>query len=322
MCTAVVYSPKDNYFGRNLDLEYNYQESVTIMPRYFELKLSNGKAIREHFAMIGMAYVNNGYPLYYDAVNEVGVSMAGLNFPGNAFYYESAKEYEGIAAYELIPRVLATCGNLKEAKELLSRIRITNHAYSSQLPPTPLHWSVAYRDKSIVAEQTKDGMKIYDNPVGVLTNNPPFEYHLTNLCNYRNISAESDSCTFADDVELKEYSRGMEAIGLPGDWSSASRFVRAVFAKYNSVVEPMTEEACVNQFFHILDVVSMKRGLVRLENGKNEITLYSSCCNTDKGIYYYVTYDNRHIVAVDMHREELDGAKLAEYSIAEGRGNV
>ncbi len=322
MCTTVVYSPKDNYFGRNLDLEYNYNESVTVVPRNYKLNFTSGKCISSHPAIIGMAYVSDGYPLYYDATNEAGLSMAGLNFPGNAFYHENCGSCEGVAAYELILRVLGGCRNLVEAKELLTGICITNEAYSSLLTPTPLHWIVAYKDKSIVVEQTLAGMKIYDNPVGVLTNNPPFEYHLTNLCNYRNVCAEHTDCGFAGGIELEEYSRGMGAIGLPGDWSSASRFVRAVYAKYNSVVDDMTERACVNQFFHILDAVSMKRGLVRLEAGENEITVYSSCCNTDRGVYYYTTYDMRQPVAVDMHREELDGTKLVEYPITEGRGNV
>ena len=105
----------------------------------------------------------------------------------------------------------------------------------------------------------------------------------------------------------------MGALGLPGDLSSQSRFVRAAFVKANSLSED-GEEKSVSQFFHILNSVSQPRGCCKLESGKYEITLYTSCCNTDKGIYYYTTYDNHQISAVDMHRENLDSSVLIRYS--------
>ena len=86
MCTAAVYQTKDHYFGRNLDLEYSYQESITIAPRNYPFSFRKLPEMKTHYAIIGMAYVLEGYPLYYDATNEKGLSMAGLNFPGSAAY--------------------------------------------------------------------------------------------------------------------------------------------------------------------------------------------------------------------------------------------
>ena len=115
-------------------------------------------------------------------------------------------------------------------------------------------------------------------------------------------------------LELKTYSHGMGAIGLPGDASSLSRFVRATFVKMNSA-SGSSEAESVSQFFHILKSVEMQRGCVQTVKGLYDITIYSSCCNTDRGIYYYTTYDNSRIHAVDMHKENLHGDTLIEYPL-------
>ena len=171
--------------------------------------------------------------------------------------------------------------------------------------------------KRITVESVKDGLKIYENPVGVLTNNPTFDYHLTHLADYMQLSNQPAENRLGSDA-LQAYSRGMGAMGLPGDWSSASRFVRAAFVRQNSTCEK-SELASVGQFFHILGAVDQQRGCVRLPDGRCEITVYTSCINTDKGIYYYTTYDNSCISAVDMHRCDLDGGRLFQYPLAKNQ---
>jgi len=314
MCTAVTYKTKDHYFGRNFDLEYSYHETVTVTPRSYPFSFRHVGELTEHYAMIGMAYVLADYPLYYDATNEKGLSMAGLNFPENAVYHEMLPEKENVAVFELIPWILGQCATVGEARALLERMNVIGENFSAELPVTPLHWIIADRDKSIVVESVKDGLKVYDNPVGVLTNNPPFDYHLHNLANYMALSTEQPENMLAPGMVIKPYSRGMGAMGLPGDLSSASRFVRAVFTRCNARSGEGEAES-VSQFFHILSSVEMQRGCVHMGEGEYEITIYSSCCNTDKGIYYYVTYDNRQINAVDMRRCDLNGAALISYPL-------
>ncbi len=314
MCTAITYKTKDHYFGRNLDLEYSYKETVTITPRNYEFKFRNGKILKQHYAMIGMAYVEDGYPLYYDAINEKGLGMAGLNFPDNAFYPEEKSDKENIAPFEFIPYILANCENVNEAKELLKNINIANINFSTNLPVSPLHWIIADKELSITVESVQDGLKIYDNPVGVLTNNPTFDMQMFNLNNYMSLSTEPPVNNFAKSLNLKTYSRGMGALGLPGDLSSQSRFVKATFTKMNSLSND-SEEGSISQFFHILESVYQQRGCVHMGNEKYEITIYSSCCNMDKGIYYYKTYDNSRISAVSMNKEDLDSDKLINYDL-------
>ena len=313
MCTAITYKTKDHYFGRTLDLEYTYEEQVTVTPRNYEFEFRTKGSVKNRYAIIGMATVAENYPLYYEATNEYGLSMAGLNFPGNAHYFSMEEGKDNIAPFEFIPWILSQCKNLKEAKMLLAKINLCNIHFSDRFPLSPLHWILADKEGAITVESIEGGLRIYENPVGVLTNNPTFEYHMTHLCDYMNVTPLPPENRFGD-VPLTTYSRGMGAIGLPGDLSSASRFVRAAFVKLNSVSGDSENES-VNQFFHILGAVEQQRGCARLPDGSFEITAYTSCMNTDKGIYYYTTYENRCISAVDMHRCELEGKELYTYPL-------
>lgn len=315
MCTAITYYSKNHYFGRNLDLEYSYEEQVVITPRNYVFVFRQLPPMKRHYAMIGMAYVQDGYPLYYEATNEKGLSVAALNFPENAYYGEMLQEKDNVASFELIPWILGQCANLAEVKEILGNIQVADIAFSEKLSPSPLHWMIADKESAITVEAVRDGLKVYENPIGVLTNNPNFDYHLMNLNNYMNLSNQAPVNRFAKDVRLKEYSRGMGALGLPGDLSSASRFVRMAFNKLNSVVEEETEEASVGQFFHLLDSVSMTVGALQMPSGLYDKTVYSCCCNVDRGIYYYTTYENRQICAVDMRKEDLEGAAVIVYPL-------
>ncbi len=312
MCTAITLTTQDHYFGRNLDLEYSYIETITITPRNFPFTFRHKEAISHHYAMIGTAYVQDNYPLYYDATNEKGLSMAGLNFPDNAYYFPSKHGKDNITPYELIPWILGQCATVAEASTLLNRLNLLDEHFSSELPLSPLHWIISDKNSSIVVESLDTGLHIHDNPVGVLTNNPPFEIQRFHLNNYMNLSNDPPENHFSENLDLKKYSNGMGAMGLPGDWSSQSRFVRASFAKMNSKCGSSEEES-ISQFFHLLGAVEFPRGSVEMKKDVYEITVYSSCCNTDKGIYYYKTYENHNITAVDMHKEDLDKTELICY---------
>ena len=267
MCTAATYKTEDFYFGRTLDYECSYGEEIVIMPRNFRLQFLNMGVCESHYAVIGTAHIAKGYPLFYDAMNEKGLCMAGLNFVGNARYFKNAPDKDNVAQYEFIPYILGKCADVNEAKELISKINITN---------------------------------------------TPFDEQMLRLNDYMHLSRKQPQNNFSDKLELKTYSRGMGAIGLPGDLSSQSRFVRVAFVKANSV-SGKGETESVSQFFHILGSVDQQRGCCEVKDKEYEITIYTSCCNADKGIYYYTTYDNHRISAVDMRKENLDGNELISY---------
>ncbi len=314
MCTAATYKTKDFYFGRTLDYEFSYGDEITITPRNYAFDFRHTSTCSSHYAIIGMAHIAGNYPLYYDAINEKGLGMAGLNFVGNAVYAEPDDSKENVAQFEFIPYILSKCASVSDAKNLLASINLTDTPFSEKLPTAQLHWIIADENACITVESMADGLHIYDNPVGVLTNNPPFETQMFLLNNYMSLSAKQPQNTFANGLTLNSYSRGMGAIGLPGDLSSASRFVRAAFTKMNSI-SGESENESVSQFFHILGSVDQQRGCCEVSEGKYEITIYTSCCNAAKGIYYYTTYNNHQISAVDMHRENLDGTELIRYPL-------
>lgn len=311
MCTAAAYRPKDFYFGRNLDYEMSFGESVVITPRNYEFNFTVMGKLCSHYAMVGVAHVADNYPLYYEGINEKGLGMAGLNFVGNAVYFEEKAECDNVSPFEFIPWILCRCATVNEARQLLKKINLVSIPFSEQLPLSALHWMIADKNETIVVESVKDGLKIYDNPAHVLTNNPGFDKQLFRLNDFMGLSPYQPKNSFG--VEgLENYSRGMGAIGLPGDISSQSRFVRAAYVLANSKPGSCEEEN-VSRFFHVLGAVEQQKGCCCTDDGKWEYTIYSCCANAERGIFYYTTYDNPQITAIDMHKENLDGSTLYAY---------
>lgn len=312
MCTAASFKNKNTYFGRTLDYEFSYGEKVTITPRNYPFEFRYLGLNNNHYAIIGMAHIHNDYPMYYDAMNEYGLGMAGLNFVGNAKYNEVIEGKENVAQFEFISFILSTCKNVLEAKNKIKEINLVKTPYNEYYPAAKLHWILRDINDCIVVEAMEDGLHIYDNKTGALTNNPPFNYQLENLKNYVSLNNDEPNKSFSFNEAF--YSRGMGSVGLPGDLTSQGRFVRVVYTAHFSVASP-DENSSVNQFFHILESAWQTRGLCKI-NDKYEITIYASCMNLNEGIYYYKTYDNPQISAVYLKNENLNSSKLISYDLA------
>ena len=297
MCTALKTG---SCFGRTLDLEYTYAEQVVLSPRDFPFSMRHRPALTRHYAILGMATVAEGFPLYYDALNEHGLAMAGLNFPHSAMYSPAT---EGdVASFELIPLVLGQCENVEEAKRLLAGVRVCNTAFSEAFQPTRLHWMIADTKTSIVVEAVEEGVKIYDNPVGVMTNEPPFSSLLEQWEPFAHLTAEEPTPT------PPHLGRGSGSLGLPGDFTSPSRFVRAAFIAAHSAAEGDV----AGQFFHAMAAVEVPRGCLRLSDGKWVVSQYTSCMELREKVYYYRTYGCQRIHAVRMVTE---GVALVAYPL-------
>lgn len=312
MCTAASFKNKNTYFGRTLDYEFSYGEKVTITPRNYPFEFRHLGLNNNHYAIIGMAHIHNDYPMYYDAMNEYGLGMAGLNFVGNAKYNEVIEGKENVAQFEFISFILSTCKNVLEAKNKIKEINLVKTPYNEYYPAAKLHWILRDINDCIVVEAMEDEIHIYDNKTGSLTNNPPFNYQLENLKNYVSLNNDEPNTSFSFNEAF--YSRGMGSVGLPGDLTSQGRFVRVAYTAHFSVASP-DENSSVNQFFHILESVWQTRGLCKI-NDKYEITIYASCMNLNEGIYYYKTYDNPQISAVYLKHENLNSSKLISYDLA------
>lgn len=302
MCTAISFNANGHFFGRNLDLERGYGEGVVVTPRNYKFKMRCGEKLQKHYALIGMAAVAGDYPLYFEAANEKGLCMAGLNFPNNAVYHPENDNKINIAPFEFIPYVLGRCRDIAETEKLLLKINLVNISFSQDLPLSPLHWLISDGKKALTVESTADGLKIYENTVGILTNNPPFLKQMENLKKHSNVFLQMQ---FKNDGS-ENYSLGMESNGLPGGFSSVDRFVRAAFVKQKSPTD-ISGEIAINQFFHILGSVAMPKGSVVTPSGEYEYTRYSCCINLSEMDYYYTTYDDCQRLKISLRDYDLNG---------------
>lgn len=337
MCTSIAMKTNDFYFGRNMDLEFELNGSVVITPRNFPLVFRKTNPLKHHYAMLGMAVLSEGFPLYAEAVNEKGLCIAGLNFPDNAWYSpEEDPDKVNISPFELVHWILGNCSCINDVRQLVKNTHLVSIPFNEHLPLSPLHWHIADQGSSVVLENTRNGLSLFDNPVGVLTNNPGFEFQITNLCQFLNLTTNCPENCFSEKAQVKPFGNGLGCIGLPGDFSPASRFVKAGFLTLNSIC-PADEQGSVAQFFHLLDSVAMPRGSVIVSSstyegaapkanqqagiGQNtqknmyEITTYSCCINASRGLYYYKTYSNNQLSAIDMNRENLNSCNLKIYPL-------
>lgn len=307
MCTAISFFNNNFYFGRNFDYPYSYKEEILITPRNYPLKYRFLPTDYSHYEFIGAGILKDGYPLYYDGVNNCGLCVAGLAFSKSAKYLPPVLNKTNIAPFEFIPYILGRCGDLSSARKLLENINIADVHFNDEFKNTPMHWIISSKEGSVVAEPLKDGVKIYDNPVGVLANEPSFDFHLLNLNRYLHLTPKTPKNTFSQKINLLPFSHGMGAIGIPGDFSSPSRFVKASFTLLNSKTDTSSEEENVMRFFNILYSVAQIKGCTITENNENEYTIYSSCCNADTGTYYYTSYNNKSIKKASLYDINKDG---------------
>lgn len=306
MCTAITIG---KYAGRNLDIEISYGESVIITPKNCRLTFKNTDDIEEHYAIIGVGTVKDGYPLYYDAANEHGIYAAGLNYVGYAKYHEQHKAKINLAPYEIIPYILSTCRNVSEAKSKLENVNIVGVPFSRELPAAELHFFIADKESSLTVESDENGLNVYENTPGVLSNNPSFPMQMHNLTNYVGLTNGPLVNRLSDALKPRAYSRGMGALGLPGDLSSESRFVRAVFHKLNYVY---SGNPC--DIFHLLSTVEMPDGSLKLGD-LYERTEYSSGVDLENLIYYFRTYSSASCRAVKLFSEDIHSSSLISYAL-------
>jgi choloylglycine hydrolase len=309
MCTAVNINHKKNLFGRTLDLDLSYGEKVIVFPRELPFDYIYEKPPHTHAAIIGSAIIFGGKPLFFDAANEYGLAMAGLNFPGNAVYHQPKRGRLNLASFELIPYILGYCKSLDEARAILTKLNVTPDCVDPSLPPSPLHWLIADKSGAVTLEATIEGLKYYENPFGVLTNNPPFPYHVANISNYMSLSDRQPQNLICPELDLAPYSGGMGAMGLPGDFSSASRFARAFFVKchLDKTKEPISD------FFHLTDAISVPKGCVKTADMRDFTTLYTSCIDLDEKIYYFTTATCRTIRAIKLTQALAEKKSITEF---------
>ena len=296
MCTA-VYLKCSGLFGRTLDFERGFGEEVVVTPREY---MTMGEA-KNRYAIIGAGVVNEKNVFYFDGMNEFGLCGGALNFPGYAVY-PGSEDKTNIPSGILLGFVLGFCRSISQVREMLSRVGIIGEEFLG-IPPTPLHWIFADKTGAITIESTERGLEVIDNPYGVLTNAPNFSYHTTRLGDY--MALHSGFPENRGEDERTVYSRGMGAIGLPGDFSSVSRFVRSVFVKENSI-SAGGDNGRLNQMRHILSSVSIPLGCVRTDKGEAVSTRYTSIMDSENLTYHFYSYENPCLKSLKLKPENPD----------------
>ena len=298
MCTSIVLRKGGYFFGRNLDMDRHFGEKVVIMPKNYAFPFRN-VSDNSRFALVGMASLLDGVPLFADAMNEKGLAMAGLNFPGNAFYKKTGS---GIAPWELIPFLLRNFATVREVRKALTQVALIDEVFREGIPNAPLHYHISDREESVVLESTREGVRIYDNPFDVMTNNPPFPFHRENMRQYSALSPVTPE-------GVNAFGEGFGGIGLPGDYSPASRFVKAAYLVKNQIASE-SDMGGANQFFHIAGNVEMPKGSVITKSGTLDYTIYASVMSGETGTYYFKTYEDMAVRKVSLADQDGEGKDL------------
>ena len=314
MCTGLRFVDNDGamYFGRNLDWSCSYGERVVITPTGYAPVSPFGAVRSIEHAVIGMGIVQENVPLYFDCANDAGLAVAGLNFPGYAHYAPAPIEGKtNIAAYEFPLWVVAHFQTVDQVEDALARAVIVDKPINDMFPSSLLHWIIGDSTRSIVVEHTEAGMQVFDNGFDVLANQPGFAWHAENVRNYLNVSPAVPGPLRWRSAELSAYGSGGGMRGLPGDYYSPSRFVRAAYLNAHYPQQD-TEEGNVSRLFHTLAGVAMIDGAAQMTDGQFERTVYTGGVSCRTNTYYYSTYEDPSIRAVALADYDRTGSQLIE----------
>ena len=304
MCTAISVISNGLYFGRTMDVSRPFDGSVITVPRNFPLKETFGCPLTEHYAITGMAAVVDGYPLFADGFNEAGLCMAALSFPKSAVYTSGAQEGKtALGSFELIPHILGLCESVREARALLRSITVSDVSFRADIPSTPLHWLIADGSEALAVESVAEGLMLYEAESGILTNEPPYPFHKANAELYSRFSRR--------DGEESPVTHGLGALGLPGDWSSPSRFIRGDFLLRSCrLSEECGEEERVAHAFELLSAIAPPRGAVMTYSGEAHHTHYTCCMNPQSGIYYLRKHGKLSVEAHAVCESQKQGCRI------------
>lgn len=305
MCTAMTMQiPQgDTYFGRTMDFSYPLDPSLYFIPKGCKWNnILHTHIIHNQYNVMGIGQDISPVVLS-DGVNEMGFGAAALYFPGFAKYDPIVPQDSfrlSIAAVELVKFLLSQCASVTEAATLLPKIRIVGVKDAVTNSVAPLHWIIADKHGSCMTiEKTEDGLHLMNNPIGVLSNSPDFQWHMTNLRNYMNVTPSQHEESEWDRVLLTPFGQGAGTMGLPGDYTPPARFVKTAYQKTHSSF-PADKEGSIITCFHIMDGVSIPKGVVMTSRGEADYTQYTAFINLSTNEYFFKTYDNSEIVAVTL----------------------
>ena len=316
-CTGITIKSKDGVTVAARTIEW--AESVmntmyVIVPKNQELQSltpsgMDGVKFNTKYGFVGLAVEQKEFMV--EGINEKGLSAGLFYFPNYGKYqpFDETQKDKSLADFQVVSYVLAECSTTDEVKEALSKVRIINIDPRS----STVHWRFTEPSgKQIVLEIVNEVMHFYDNPLGVLTNSPGIEWHWTNLSNYINLQPGNAPEHSLGPVPLKSFGHGSGMLGLPGDFTPPSRFVRATFFQITSPQQPNAQES-VLQAFHILNNFDIPTG-TELPMGKASAdmpsaTQFTVASDTHNRMIYYRTMYNSNIRCIDLKQINFDNVK-------------
>lgn len=303
MCTAITLQSIQggNFFGRTMDFSYPIEPDLYIMPKHYQWEsLVSTQKYTSSYAFIAIGQESEGMLSFFDGINEQGFSVAVLYFEGYADFDLPENDKKPIASLDLLHYLLGHCHSVKDLKHVLKDVRIVGRADPVTQRVAPLHWITTDRSgKSVVIEQTKAGLEIIDNPIGVMTNSPNFNWHLTNLRNYMTLTTTQPHEVHWGDVSLKPFGQATGTTNLPGGFTSPERFVRTSFLKTH-IQTPEDQDETILAFFHLMKSVFIPKGIVLSHSGNHDYTKYIAVMDTNKCAYYFKSYENDQIITASL----------------------
>lgn len=312
MCTGIRFTDDDGnlYLARNLDWTTGYGQQVLLTPTGYTPRSPFGAVRGIEHAVLGMGIVEDDTPLYFDCGNDAGLAVAGLNFPGYAEYASGPVDGAvNVAAFELPLWVCAQFATVDEVEAALRDVAIVDRPINDRYPSSLLHWIIGDARRAIVVEYTSAGMQVFDDDVDVLTNQPGFDWHHENLRNYLNVSPDFPEDTLVGRAHLAPFGSGSHMRGVPGDYYSPSRFVRAAYVNSHYPTKG-TEEENVSRAFHTLQQVAMVDGCAAMGSGEFEKTVYTGLFSARTQTYYWNTYEDPAVRSVAMADLAASGSGL------------
>lgn len=305
MCTAMTLHSLSNevFFGRTMDFSHDIIPQFYIVPSSHIWKNTiTSNPITDTYRFIGLGQELDGLLGFFDGVNEKGFAAAVLYFAGYAHYQDpsEAVSTESIASIDFLHYILGRCSSVKELPSIIKDINIVGFKDPVTNTIAPLHWIAT--DKSgecVVIEPTQKGIEIINNPVGVMSNSPNFEWHLTNLRNYCETSPTQTEEVIWDNVSLTPFGQGGGTIPLPGGFTSPERFVRTAYLKAQ-IPMPKNNKEAINSCFHIVESVSIPKGAVITSRNTYDYTKYTAFINVTTCEYFYKTYDDISITTASL----------------------
>lgn len=315
MCTAITLQAAQGivYFGRTMDFSYPLEPELYVVPKGYEWSnCLNTHKIRNQYRFMGIGQ-NISPVVFADGVNEMGFAMAVLYFPGYAQYdavNSASSSGISIAALELAGFLLGLSASVEQAAAIIQNIRIVGMEDRITQSVAPLHWIMADQSGAcMVIEKTAEGLTLMNNPIGVLSNSPNFSWHMTNLCNYMNVTPGQQQRVDWSAVRLTPFGQGGGTFGLPGDYTPPARFVRTAYQKSHVTVPANKEEAIITGF-HLLEGVSIPKGVVITERGTTDYTQYTAFMDLTTREYFFKTYTNNQIMTAKLPNNNQVGSHM------------